>query len=100
VNSLPIESRKLGLLLLFLGLALLLISFGIAYMAYSTVEGVVIQSGDIVDAFTYLITVIAEMLPRLLWVAVMVAVGGILMSKGIVLMKMEGEVYSPMGTEE
>ena len=102
MTILDIEPKKLGLFLLFLGLALLLISFGMAYMAYSTSESKVITSGDIVDAFTFLITVIADMLPKLLWVAVMVAVGSIIASKGISLLhfKEQVEELSSLGTEE
>lgn len=81
-----IEPKKLGLLLFFVGLALLLISFGLAYNAYVYSEVSLSIGGDVLEVFTALLRVIAMLLPKLIWIAIMVAIGSLLLSKGINLM--------------
>ncbi|MCS7386630.1 MAG: hypothetical protein NDF55_07870 [archaeon GB-1867-005] len=81
-----IEPRNLGFILLLIGLGLLLTSFGLAYVAYASAELTVSLGGDIVEAFTALIQVIAMLLPRLIWIAIMVFIGSIVLSKGISLL--------------
>lgn len=81
-----VEPRRLGLILFVIGLLLLLISFGMAYNAYVYSEVPISVGGDILEVFTALLRVIAILLPKIIWIAIMVAIGGLILSKGISLM--------------
>jgi|GEM_PF-6895021 len=81
-----VEPRKLGLILFIIGLVLLLISFGMAYNAYVYSEVSIGIGGDILEVFTALLRVIAMLLPKIIWIAIMVAIGSLILSKGISLM--------------
>lgn len=86
MTSLLIDTGKLGLALFIIGLALLLISFGLAYNAYVYSETQVSFGGDILEVFTSLLRIIARLLPKIIWIAVMVAIGSLVLSKGISLL--------------
>ncbi len=86
-----IMTSSLGLIILLIGLGMLGFSFYLAYNAYSTAKPVTPSGESIVDMFSQLIAVIIQILPQLVWIALMIAIGGIVMSKGISLMAIKHE---------
>jgi len=86
-----LESSKLGLILMVIGLGMLLSSFAVAYLAYASAETIKVSAESMIDVFTQLIAVIVEILPKLVWIALMVAIGGMVLSKGVSLVKVRSK---------
>ena len=81
------SNRIVGLTIFILGVVILVFSLVLAYLEYASAERVVV--GGLEEAVTGLVKVFATIIPRLVWIGVMIAVGSILLSKGVQLLRIE-----------
>jgi|YelNatPaOPRAMG01_1025707.scaffolds.fasta_scaffold26791_3 hypothetical protein len=81
------SNRVVGLTVFIVGVAILVSSLILAYLEYASAERVVV--GGLEEAVTALVKVFAAVIPKLVWIGVMIAVGSILLSKGVQLLRVE-----------
>lgn len=82
-----IKNRILGLIVTAMGLIVLISSLILAYLEYTLAKRVGVS--DLEGAITGLINVFITVIPKLIWVGVMIAIGSILLSKGVQLLRTE-----------
>jgi hypothetical protein len=82
-----VSNRAVGLTISAVGVAALVFSLILAYLEYASAERVAV--GGLGEAVTGLVNVLATVMPRLVWIGVMISVGSILLSKGLQLLRVE-----------
>ncbi len=77
------QVRLVGFILVGCGAILLVAVFLLAYTYLVSTPYVEVKGGTLIDAITSLVSTLAAILPKLMYLIIMVVVGFILISKGI-----------------
>lgn len=82
-----VKNRVVGLIITTIGLIILTFSLTLACLEYTSARNV--DTSSIEDAITGLINVFTNIIPRLIWVGVMIAIGSIMLGRGVQLLRAE-----------